>query len=109
MPLDKVHENIRALLLAFIPANQIVLCSGREAVYRGETAEWCLDNKIPYAALYMRAEKDYRDDVIVKSELLDQILADGYEPWIVFDDRSRVVNMWRSRGLTCCQVAPGDF
>jgi hypothetical protein len=26
----------------------------------------------------------------------------------VFDDRTKVVNMWRDLGLTCFQVAPGD-
>ena len=25
------------------------------------------------------------------------------------DDRQRVVDMWRAEGLTCLQVAPGDF
>ena len=27
----------------------------------------------------------------------------------VFDDRTKVVNMWRENGLSCFQVAPGDF
>ena len=27
----------------------------------------------------------------------------------VFDDRQQVVDMWRSRGLTCFQVADGNF
>ena len=27
----------------------------------------------------------------------------------VFDDRNQVVDMWRSNGLTCFQVADGDF
>ena len=27
----------------------------------------------------------------------------------VFDDRTKVVNMWRDNGLSCFQVAPGDF
>lgn len=27
----------------------------------------------------------------------------------VFDDRARVVRMWRKAGITCFQVAPGDF
>lgn len=62
-----------------------------------------------YDALYMRAAGDYRPDDIVKEELLDRILADGYDPELVFDDRSRVVAMWRRRGLVCAQVAPGDF
>ena len=28
---------------------------------------------------------------------------------IIFDDRQSVVDMWRARGLTCFQVAEGDF
>ena len=27
----------------------------------------------------------------------------------IFDDRNKVVNMWRSLGITCLQVANGDF
>jgi Straboviridae polynucleotide kinase len=27
----------------------------------------------------------------------------------VFDDRQKVVDMWRSLGQACFQVAPGDF
>ncbi|WGN90708.1 PseT-like polynucleotide kinase phosphatase [Burkholderia phage vB_BglM_WTB] len=27
----------------------------------------------------------------------------------VFDDRQKVVDMWRSEGVPCFQVAPGDF
>lgn len=110
MHLDTPKGDIVELLLTMFDAdNKIVLCSGREAVFYDQTQTWLMKHGIPYHALYMRAEKDYREDPIVKSELLDEILADGYEPWIVFDDRSRVVDMWRSRGLTCCQVAPGDF
>jgi hypothetical protein len=64
---------------------------------------------VPNHALYMRPARDSRDDGIVKSELLDRIIADGYEPWLAIDDRDRVVEMWRARGLTCLQCAPGDF
>jgi hypothetical protein len=27
----------------------------------------------------------------------------------VFDDRQKVVDMWRDNGIDCFQVAPGDF
>jgi hypothetical protein len=57
----------------------------------------------------MRAEKDYRADDIIKGELLDRIISDGWRPWLVVDDRDRVVKMWRDRGLLCLQCAPGDF
>ena len=87
----------------------IVLCSGRGSEQRGVTETWLAKHGILYHALYMRAEKDYRADYIVKEELLDQLLNDGYNPITVFDDRDQVVEMWRRRGLTCFQVAPGNF
>ena len=31
------------------------------------------------------------------------------EPIMVFEDRKRVADMWRSKGIRCCQVAPGDY
>ncbi|WP_442934833.1 phosphatase domain-containing protein [Nitrincola sp. A-D6] len=46
---------------------------------------------------------------MVKSRLLEQIRASGYNPWLVLDDRDSVVNQWRTLGLTCLQCAPGDF
>ena len=45
----------------------------------------------------------------MKEELLAQVKADGYEPILAFEDRERVVDMWRRNGIQCCQVAPGDF
>jgi predicted kinase len=51
----------------------------------------------------MRPEKDTRVDHIVKEEMLDKIIADGYDPFLVIDDRPSVVAMWRRRGLTCLQ------
>ena len=32
-----------------------------------------------------------------------------YDVLCVLDDRDQVVRMWRHRGLTCLQVAPGNF
>jgi hypothetical protein len=46
---------------------------------------------------------------VIKGEILDQMLVDGYTPTIAVDDRNQVVDMWRARGLRCLQVAPGDF
>jgi hypothetical protein len=41
--------------------------------------------------------------------MLDKIRLDGYNPTLVFDDRSRVVEMWRKNGIKCFQVAEGNF
>ena len=90
----------------------ILIASGRSEDDRAVTEKWL--NEVAkvqgmYDKLYMRASKDYRSDDIVKSEILDQMRADGYDPTIAVDDRQQVVNMWRNRGLRCLQVAPGDF
>jgi len=59
--------------------------------------------------MFMRADNDHRSDDIVKEEILDKLLLFGVRPNIVFDDRDRVVKMWRRRGIICAQVAEGDF
>jgi len=88
---------------------RIILCSGRPDNYRVLTEEWCLAHDIEAEGLYMRRANDFRGDDIIKQELLDQIMADGFDPQIVFDDRSRVVAMWRKNGLICAQVDEGNF
>ena len=62
--------------------------------------------------LLMRPDGDYRPDAELKSELFDKLVdIHGFdtEDTIIFDDRQSVVDMWRARGLTCFQVAKGDF
>lgn len=60
--------------------------------------------------LVMRQAGDYRADDVLKQEMLDNMLPEDWERLVaVFDDRDRVVNMWRSNGITCFQVAPGNF
>lgn len=110
MHLDPVIEPVMEVLRTLQSAGSaIVLCSGREAVFRDVTETWLRKHGVPYKALYMRGVKDYRADPEIKSELLDEIRKDGFDPWLVVDDRQRVVDMWRARGLTCLQCAPGDF
>ena len=57
----------------------------------------------------MRREGDNRKDSIVKHELFWKVVAPHWNVIGVLDDRQQVVDMWRSMGLTCAQVAPGDF
>lgn len=60
--------------------------------------------------LRMRKAGDHRDDVEVKREWLHEIEPPEWNRLTaVFDDRSRVVEMWRAAGVPCFQVAPGDF
>lgn len=87
----------------------VIICSGRGEQNRTVTVDWLNSVGVSFNVLYMRKKKDYRADDIIKEELLDQIIADGFNPKLVLDDRDRVVAMWRKRGLTCIQVAEGNF
>lgn len=88
----------------------IIFCSGRPERCRADTVEWLKNEHIhpDEYTLFMRKDGDYRADSIVKQEILDQYI-DKERVLFVLDDRQQVVDMWRSNGLTCFQVAPGNF
>jgi len=110
MHLDTVHEDIAFLMDIFADRDDtIILCSGRGEENRGVTEKWLADNDLPYKQLYMRSKKDYRQDSIVKVELLEQIRKDYGEPYMWFDDRNQVVDAIRAAGVRVCQVAEGNF
>lgn len=92
-----------------IARDEIILVSGRMDKHRPETESWLADHDIAYDALYMRATNDTRKDAIVKREIYEQHIKGRYNIRFVLDDRNQVVEMWRSLGLTCLQVADGDF
>ena len=86
----------------------ILIVSGRAMDRAGlATEKWLNDQDIVYKHLFMRAGNDFRADDIVKKEILDLLPKDRIK--YVLDDRDRVVKMWRDNGLTCLQVAPGNF
>lgn len=89
----------------------IVFMSGREDHCREKTIKWLTEQKIhPYQyTLIMRRSGDMRKDALIKRELFEELVKPNYYITAVFDDRNQVVEMWRNIGLTCLQVAPGDF
>ena len=87
----------------------VLLVSGREARYRKATERWLEKHAVPYEALHMRPTRDFRKDAVVKTEIYHAHIHGQYEVLFVLDDRTQVVEMWRALGLTCLQVAVGDF
>lgn len=87
----------------------VILCSGRSDDFRSVTVEWLQKHHIGYEELHMRKSKDFRDDAIIKSEMADKIIQRFGSIDMAFEDRDRVVRMWRDRGIPCAQVNYGDF
>jgi predicted kinase len=116
---DKVGTDIRnepvcQLLEAYAASDdevEVLFVSGRDARCRDATVKWLLDNLsiVNGLKLYMRPSEDTRKDSIIKEEIYDDKIKGKYNVRFVLDDRLRVVKTWRSLGLTCLQVADGDF
>lgn len=100
----------------------IIFMSGRTDGCKQDTEKWLME-KLPWLTygfgdvedfpweLHMRrsVEDRGRPDDIVKYEMFRREVAHRYNVLYCIDDRNKVVKMWREIGLTCAQVAEGDF
>lgn len=93
---------------------RMAIFSGRSNATQEATEKWLNDNGIKYDILRMRPAEPpllfMKDDELKEMWLDEEFPGDEInEIECVFDDRDKVVNMWRKRGIHCFQVAPGDF
>jgi len=102
---DGVFEDIVNVINILSDVGEtIVMCSGRPEKCRDVTEEWLETAGIyDHVRLYMRPDNDTRPDHVIKLELLHQMRADGFKPWLAIDDRPSIVKMWRDNGITCLQ------
>lgn len=94
------------------PDFKVIVVTARPEQYKEATEKWLERNLRWYAyidRIYMRTEDDFRRDSVVKAEILQKIMDDGYEPFLVVDDRPEVVEMWRSFGITTLQCATDEI
>jgi len=94
----------------------IWIFSGRSDEVRGKTVAWLADHthfmthELEGPMLQMRREGDYTADDVLKGQwFMNMLFEDRQRLVAVFDDRDRVVQMWRKLGVTCFQVADGEF
>lgn len=104
---DRPYPNIvRVLQALWVTGAEVEIWTGRSGEVADKTALWLSENGMGMVPIRMREEGDHRPDTVIKEEWLNECDA---KPTLVFEDRSSVVAMWRSHGVTCCQVAEGDF
>lgn len=119
------NEVIRTLQTLRRGGAEIWIWSGRSDEVRSQTVEWlckhgCMGQSPieflpawPFGAperFRMRKAGDHQPDDKLKSGWLSEIEPPEWNRLMgVFDDRDRVVQMWRAAGVTCFQVAPGAF
>ena len=106
---DTFDPRMKVLLNGLSQSYKIIFFSGRSEDTRDVTHKWLEDNGFGEHQLYMRKSKDFRSDDIVKKEMYFEYIQPKYNVVCVFDDRDKVVKMWRDLGILCCQVYYGDF
>ena len=94
---------------------KIFFVSGRDGICMKETKEWLKKYVFPSLPkdiemdLIMREPRNQEKDSVIKKRAFQNYIKPDYEVLFVLDDRDQVVEMWREEGLTCLQVAKGDF
>lgn len=111
--LDKPNQPVIDTLKLFKDKGfRIVILSGRLKTTKDATKDWLNKFGVPFDVLKMRPDnkKDkFTPDDKLKQDWLDKLFPNKSDVFCVFDDRQKVVDMWRKNGLTCFQVADGNF
>lgn len=101
-----VINTFKALQLAGFTVG---IFSGRDDISREVTIDWLATYGIKPAFLKMRKNGSFTPDDKLKKLWLDDLIKDGHNIMCVFDDRDKVVKMWRDNGVSCFQVEYGSF
>lgn len=105
---DRPNQSIIDLVFPLSLKYHIYLVTGRRESCRYDTINWLAEYDLinHVHELLMRPNGDFRHDTILKPELIkpfqNRIIT-------IFEDRDSMVKKWREIGLSCCQVAEGNF
>lgn len=100
-------ETIKVLYALRNFGHKIEIWSGRSEEVRQESEDWLVRHGIdPRYLTRMRPINNHIPDTRLKEEWL--LSLDGDKPELIFEDRQRVVDMWRSHGISCFQVDKWD-
>jgi len=111
--LDKPNQPVIKVAQMFKDSGfRIVILSGRLKTTKDVTKKWLEKFNVPFDVLKMRPDNKqfkFMSDDDLKQGWLDSLFTNKEDVFAVFDDRNKVVDMWRSNGLNVFQVAEGDF
>ena len=104
---DLVDETLVKMLNALSYHYFIYIVTGRGLRHRQVTEEWLYNHCVPYYHLWTRPDNDTSvPDAWVKYQIAKEI-ARTRNIVGVFDDRERVVDMWRAAGIKTFDVGQG--
>ena len=112
---DMIHDtpNEDVVMMAKLlkeAGHRIIISTGRLEQDKDLTLKQLKDAGVEHdLALFRGMWEQYHSDSEVKENMLTDMKKFGFNPTMAFDDRDRVVDMWRRNGLRVFQVDKGDF
>ena len=107
-----ISYTLEILINCVLSGRKVEIWSGRCESVREKTMLWIQKNLFsnyrlisrelmddPELKLKMRPEGDCTPDNVLKEQWLDEVLSKGKKIDFVFDDRPKVIRMWRRRGI----------
>lgn len=77
----------------------VIIVTARDERFERPTRDFLARYRIPHRALYMRPWGDRRRDTVVKAEILERIIRDGFEPVQAIEDRRDIAEVWTAHGI----------
>ncbi|MET0952623.1 MAG: hypothetical protein ABWX57_05000 [Aeromicrobium sp.] len=77
----------------------VLVVTSREFIWRDLTLDWLVAHDVPFDALYMRIVGDFRKDVAIKTDILAQIVDDGFGVLEAWEDQPAVAGLWRGNDV----------
>ncbi|UTU07858.1 3'-phosphate, 5'-polynucleotide kinase [Caulobacter phage C1] len=106
-PIQEVIDILNILAKA---GHRVEIWSGRSAAVEQKSRDWLARKGVdPIHLKRMRPIDDFQPDDKLKLSWLNEERSLGHTPDVIFDDRQKVVDMWRANDVPCFQVNPGDF
>lgn len=113
--LDPIHEPIREMAHSLPHFFDLVVVSGREFTPEAVTEKWLKTTGANFKFVFQRQPFDVDakgkklNDAVVKARIFREHIQPRYNVKWVFDDRNRVVDMWRAAGVCVLQCQDGNF
>lgn len=101
---------VKALFQAYKEDFEFIIFTGRPESLRRDTTQWLKKHMgrdfVNRMTMVMRPNGDWTPDHVLKLKWLNQLCLPVV---LAIDDRSSVVKMYRSKGITVLQCADGNY
>lgn len=99
---------VRAAQQKYAEGYAILIVTGRQLCYNDVTFDAVQRFNVPCNVGFFRNDGDYRPAHVIKLELLDEALEDGYDVQLAWDDDPRIIKAYQKRGLETTLVPGWD-